>query len=321
MNNDTTYYILSPWDLLGGQYVHVDSNYVHYFDIESQKDVSVLSLKGYEGDYREFQFGAYHRSWIDKIDTVKLFGSSTRCIHFVVDGLVWVEVSLSEKYGMYYSFSPGEPANCDDVTNLRYCQVNGMSYGNSVSIKKSDKTAQTFLLNQNYPNPFNPLTTITYSVLKTCFVKIMLSDILGRKIKTLVDEKNIKGKHTSNISDTTFSEGQVLLESDIYVDRNFEYAVKLDSSSLNLFDVTNETILKSWDVSGLNYCFNPLIDCPDIYFHNTTIITAIKNKVPIPKEVLLLKAYPNPFNSSIIFQFKIHYIEKPKLKYSISVED
>jgi hypothetical protein len=53
-----------------------------------------------------------------------------------------------------------------------------------------------FSLSQNYPNPFNPSTMIDYTLAKESFVRLKIYDVLGREIKTLVDEKESVGKHT-----------------------------------------------------------------------------------------------------------------------------
>jgi hypothetical protein len=53
----------------------------------------------------------------------------------------------------------------------------------------------TFELYSNYPNPFNPTTTIRYQVPKVTDVTIEIYDILGHKIRTLVDGQKTPGKH------------------------------------------------------------------------------------------------------------------------------
>ena len=46
-----------------------------------------------------------------------------------------------------------------------------------------------FTLYQNYPNPFNPTTNIKYQIAKSSDVKIIVYDVLGNEVATLVNEK------------------------------------------------------------------------------------------------------------------------------------
>ncbi len=53
-----------------------------------------------------------------------------------------------------------------------------------------------FSLSQNFPNPFNPSTTIRYHLPGTGRTRITIFDILGQKMRSLVDEMKTAGKYT-----------------------------------------------------------------------------------------------------------------------------
>jgi len=50
-------------------------------------------------------------------------------------------------------------------------------------------------LAQNVPNPFNPLTTIVFSLQKTCPVRLEVFDLRGRMIRLLVEGNRPSGRH------------------------------------------------------------------------------------------------------------------------------
>lgn len=60
--------------------------------------------------------------------------------------------------------------------------------------EKPVKAAPTdFTLEQNYPNPFNPTTNITFSLKKSGHVTLIVYNLIGQKVKTLLDKKMTSG--------------------------------------------------------------------------------------------------------------------------------
>lgn len=66
-----------------------------------------------------------------------------------------------------------------------------------------------YSLYQNYPNPFNPSTKIKFKVKDSRFVTLKVFDVLGREVKTLVNEKLSPGTYESTFDGNG-------LNSDIY---------------------------------------------------------------------------------------------------------
>jgi photosystem II stability/assembly factor-like uncharacterized protein len=60
---------------------------------------------------------------------------------------------------------------------------------------------------QNYPNPFNPVTKITYDIMKSGNVKLIVFDVLGREISTLVNQQQTAGSYSVEFNGVNLSTG------------------------------------------------------------------------------------------------------------------
>ncbi|HEX9655926.1 MAG TPA: T9SS type A sorting domain-containing protein [Bacteroidota bacterium] len=65
----------------------------------------------------------------------------------------------------------------------------------------------TFKLSQNYPNPFNPTTKIKYQIQNSNVVTLKVFDILGREVRTLVNEVKTAGEHSVTFDATGLTNG------------------------------------------------------------------------------------------------------------------
>jgi hypothetical protein len=64
-----------------------------------------------------------------------------------------------------------------------------------------------FTLYQNYPNPFNPATTINYSIPEAGNVEIIVYDILGNEVATLVNEAKASGNYAITFNASSLASG------------------------------------------------------------------------------------------------------------------
>jgi hypothetical protein len=83
-----------------------------------------------------------------------------------------------------------------------------MKIGNIIDAVYDERThLKDFYLSQNYPNPFNPSTTIVYGVSKSGMVRLVVFDMLGRKVAELVNEFQSEGEHRAYFNGTTLPSG------------------------------------------------------------------------------------------------------------------
>ncbi len=77
----------------------------------------------------------------------------------------------------------------------------------SVREKNTEIIPTGYLLSQNYPNPFNPSTTINFSIPKSCFVSLIVYDLLGREVAVLIKDYLTVGTYIADFDASKLSSG------------------------------------------------------------------------------------------------------------------
>jgi hypothetical protein len=62
-----------------------------------------------------------------------------------------------------------------------------------MGVSTSSTLPEQYVLYQNYPNPFNPVTTIRYDLPDDAYVTLIIHDMMGRRVITLVDGPQTAG--------------------------------------------------------------------------------------------------------------------------------
>jgi len=76
-----------------------------------------------------------------------------------------------------------------EILNAIVDDVDGLALSTNVSDYEVMALPTVYALTQNYPNPFNPTTTIDYSIPKSGNVELVIFNMTGQKVRTLVSGK------------------------------------------------------------------------------------------------------------------------------------
>lgn len=81
--------------------------------------------------------------------------------------------------------------------------------GGSTFIEENNFTTlpNNITVSQNYPNPFNPVTNINFTLPCNGFVKLKIYNVLGKEIKTVINESKNKGEYTVQFDASNLASG------------------------------------------------------------------------------------------------------------------
>lgn len=141
---------------------------------------------------------------------------------YTIDWIGWKAVNwnLAEgQTGTWFGNGILEPPLRIDSYQLTYSQGNpntGTFYFDDLrivnfaplSVEPVDGSIPvSYSLSQNYPNPFNPSTKINFSLPEQASVKIIISDILGREVTTLINDNLNAGNYSVEFNATEIPSG------------------------------------------------------------------------------------------------------------------
>lgn len=100
----------------------------------------------------------------------------------------------------------------DCYRTLRGCLIDGVLYGDTNTVivgihEINPEIPDQFSLSQNFPNPFNPETQISYELPNSEFVYLIVYDVMGKEIETLVNEKQTAGSYTITFNAANYPSG------------------------------------------------------------------------------------------------------------------
>jgi hypothetical protein len=155
-------------------------------------------------------------------------GKQTNDITFDENLDLYGVIGIASELNDFVSIDPTTAAGTI-IGSIGMNQILGLAYiDHVISSINDDKNTETlpsdYALRQNYPNPFNPSTTINFSLPFESNVKLVVYNMLGQEVTTLVNEQISAGNHSViwNARDA----GGVQLTSGIYF-------YKLTASGIN----------------------------------------------------------------------------------------
>jgi hypothetical protein len=94
-----------------------------------------------------------------------------------------------------YSYTDTRVTNGNYTYRLKQVDFDG-SFEYSYEVEVDVNVPAIYALEQNYPNPFNPTTNINFSLAEAGNVKLLVYNLLGEEVMTIINELREAGRHS-----------------------------------------------------------------------------------------------------------------------------
>ncbi len=140
-------------------------------------------------------------------DTVFMTSSPVAARSDQVLSFSWrVPTGLSASDSILYAVI--DPDNSiDELRKDNNIGWNRITVLNVTPVRETGNVVSSYQLSQNYPNPFNPATSIEYALPQRSRIQLSIYDVLGRKVKTLVDKDEAAGKYRVEFNAANLASG------------------------------------------------------------------------------------------------------------------
>jgi len=177
-------------------FARIGDKQYHHFTISIPPGTSDISieLNAEEG----FDFNLYANPGSFAFEDAAQYASESDGVHHILNispqesGLWYIGVECATTVEDFYTMYSGQ-------TEV----LNGVAYDiaatwNTVGVADGKTLPASFELYQNYPNPFNPSTTINFELPGAGWVRLVVFDVTGRQVATLINDQRPGGSHSMN---------------------------------------------------------------------------------------------------------------------------
>jgi thiol-disulfide isomerase/thioredoxin len=194
------------------------------FGVRSDEYVKteMIELRGVAGDpiSSGIQTEVAQTLWTQPLEVSDLNPTSKAIFSNENDEIVAVRTEhASGGKAVYFSFEPG---NITSTVDRKAVIKNVLDWFNGVSDVAPKTEVAGFVLKQNYPNPFNPSTEISFELPRRSSVSLVVQDMMGREVATLIQNQSIDaGSKTVKFDASNLASG------------NYVYVLTVDGQRLD----------------------------------------------------------------------------------------